>query len=162
MDFAITDDPNLERLLVRDEFDRIIPRGFKFLEENAERYDVFKYNKPVKECDFEPSNLYELVTGKRLMSEDQIYYDDDFEKITSRDRILEMLEECMTATLKGDSGYKIPIINESYITTLRPAFYQDSNGYFVEDPYNGFRSASYESLDMIPKDIIKYVGEGVL
>jgi endogenous inhibitor of DNA gyrase (YacG/DUF329 family) len=161
MDFAVTDDPNLERLLVKDEFDRVIPKGYNFLKENAEKYDVFRYDKPVQECDFEPSNLFELVTGKRLMSEDQIYYDDDFERVTSRDRVLEMVDECMYSSLKG-SDYKIPVVNEGYIVENNLMFYQDSNGYFVENPFTECRSASYKSLDMIPKDMIKYISEGVL
>lgn len=161
MDFAITDDPNLERLLVKDEFDRIIPKGYNFLKENSERYDVFKFDRPFRKADFEPTNLFELVSGKRLMSENQIYYDNDFEMIVSRDRSLEIFGECIEATLKS-TGYKIPVINESFTDNNGIMFYQDSNGYFVENVLNGYRSVSYESLHTIPNDVINYISAGKL
>ena len=94
---------------------------------------------------------------RRILSPDQLYYDSDFDRVPSFKENFEYEEECIQATLLGES-YKIPIMNENYDENIM--FYMDKNGYFVENVNNGYRSKSFDSIDDISRGLISYISKG--
>lgn len=161
VDYAMTDDESLEHILTMDENGYIIPRGKSFLE-NCKEYSLFKYKKvPFQNNKGNMNNIYEVVTGKKMITPDQLLYDEDFEQVLT-DRDKEAIQtECFVATLESKS-VKVPVINENYIMDDSINFYNDDNGYFVENARNGYRSKSYNSLDSIPNYMIRYIRDGLL
>lgn len=161
-DYGITNDPDLQNMIITDENGNLIVKDFNFIDECE--YSIYRYNKtPFKfDSKFKPSNLYEFVTGKELLTPDQLLYDEDLEKVLSNKEINKMTELCETALLKESlyNSIKIPVINESYIVNHPTIdFFIDSNSgeYFVVNNESGMRSPEYDSLDNIPKEIIEFV-----
>ena len=162
MDYAITDDPNLEHILTIDTSGEIIPKDFKFLDEECDQYWLFKYNEtPFKNSKQNPQNLYEAVTGKRLLTPDQIFYDSEFESILTPNEKLKVEERCLEATLRGSKGTPVPFIVEESrcIDTSCIEYYGDDEGYYGYNHKTGLRTKTYKNHTDIPDEELMFIND---
>lgn len=100
-------------------------------------------------------NLYEEVTGKVMLSKDQLSYDDDFEEVSlDKENKLPLLNAIYTleSEIYDDS---LPIVDmmELQIAKLKlrefpegTAIMEDSRGYFAIDHSTGIRTKPYKSI----------------
>lgn len=164
-EYGITDDLKLDRTIVSDELGSIFAKGKDFFRNECSAYTIFKCNKPVfeKKIDWEPSNIVEAAIGKRILHPEQMLYDPDFEHILSDKDLDAIISESFEATMKSTSNdYKIPIINMNYIDNEFVNFYQDKDGYYVENVLSHLRSKSYSCLEYINDNIVDYISKGKL
>ena len=162
MDYAITDDPNLEHILTIDTSGEIIPKDFKFLDEECDQYWLFKYNEtPFKNSKQNPQNLYEAVTGKRLLTPDQIFYDSEFESVLTPNEKLKVEERCLEATLRGSKGTPVPFIVEESrcIDTSCIEYYGDDEGYYGYNHKTGLRTKTYKNHTDIPDEELMFIND---
>ena len=100
-------------------------------------------------------NLYEEITGKVMLSKDQLAYDDDFEEVNlDKENKLPLLNAIYTleSELYDDS---LPIVDimDLQVAKLKlrefpegTAIMEDSNGYFAIDHATGIRTKPYKSI----------------
>ena len=138
----------------------IIPKNLKFLETECESYELYKFVGKAKTISKAPKTLVEAATGRRLLSYDQLAYDTDFVKVETPKERENLLEACYESTLLGDNGIKVPVMVNCFIENVM--FYQDNDGYFVENISNGFRSKSVDSIDKITDSVVSYISSGQL
>lgn len=109
--------------------------------------------------------LYETITGKKLLSDDQLEYDELLEEINPK-----LLQNKLRSDLKTlNDGYKdskgrlydIPIMNEADILDAAKLtdnsniyFYEAINGYYAENSITRKRTGIYKAIKDIPIEII--------
>lgn len=165
---GISHDPKLSTILTMDNMGQIIPKDYNFMEEECTYYKVFVYEGDLFKVNKEPSNLYEFVTGRELLSPDQLEYDSSLQEIISPKEECNIHESCTIGEMNKliDNSdvingkfpnYKVPVIHEEYIQEEDIMFYNNDRGYFVENIITGKRSREYKSLNSIPKNVINYI-----
>ena len=100
-------------------------------------------------------NLYEEITGKVMLSKDQLAYDDDFEEVNlDKENKLPLLNAIYTleSEIYDDS---LPIVDMMDLQVAKiklrefpegTAIMEDSNGYFAIDYATGIRTKPYKSI----------------
>lgn len=100
-------------------------------------------------------NLYEEITGKVMLSKDQLAYDDDFEEVNlDKENKLPLLNAIYTleSEIYDDS---LPIVDMIDLQVAKiklrefpegTAIMEDSNGYFAVDHATGIRTKPYKSI----------------
>lgn len=155
MNQAISDSPELDRLLITDKNGNIKLKNKKMLEGTV--YKVYKFNGQKYKSIDNPTSLFEMVTGSEMITSDQLDYDDRFEQILYPTE--EMMTECVTATIM-DTDIKIPYITSIYLNETGINSYIDNNGIYIENDTTGLRSKSYDKESSIPKEVIQYIRKG--
>lgn len=100
-------------------------------------------------------NLYEEITGKVMLSKDQLVYDDDFEEVNlDKENKLPLLNAIYTLESEVyDDSLPIVDIMDLQVAKLKlrefpegTAIMEDSNGYFAIDHATGIRTKPYKSI----------------
>jgi len=136
----------------------INPTLFKYIGENGISYmnivDLAETDK----------DFYEILTGKKLYSYDQIHFDKTFEKTMPFTRVLDLLEECTLATITAVyantvKGITLPKMALYESTQLYDSikYYRDLGGVYAINEETGIRTASYENKEEIPSDAIEFI-----
>jgi len=109
-------------------------------------------------------DFYEILTGKKLYSYDQIHFDKTFEKTMPFTRVLDLLEECTLATITAVyantvKGITLPKMALYESTQLYDSikYYRDLGGVYAINEETGIRTASYENKEEIPSDAIEFI-----
>lgn len=159
-DYAISDDIKSKYIWRRDKKTR------KYIKEE---YDEFFKDKNVRMYRFKgdptlwhcllsdimsetesDENMYEYLSNKKQISEDQIEYDNDFEYLNPLVRILE--NGMMIATIENynNSLYEFPVFSEvgevfrdKFRDKPQWILKEDTKGYFIFDIIKGYRSKSF-------------------
>lgn len=165
INYAISENSDMGAVLIQDQYSGMCKvEDPIFLYEDCIGYKVFEYKKSFfkNQLLFNPTNVLEMAIGKRILTPDQLLYDNNFKPVTSFKESLAIQERCLTATLLG-SRNKLPIITESVMEEdANICIFKDNNGYFVENINNGFRSYSVESVEDITDQLTKYISGGTL
>lgn len=155
---AISDSPELDRLLVTDKNGNITLKNKKLLENSV--YSVYKFNGKKYKTNTNPTSLFEMLTGSELLFPDQIDYDDRFEKVLYPTE--QMMTECVSATILDSDDLKIPCITDIYLKEDGVSSYRDDDGIYIENDKTGMRSKSYKDETYIPDEIIEYIRKGTI
>lgn len=100
-------------------------------------------------------NLYEEITGKVMLSKDQLAYDDDFEEVNlDKENKLPLLNAIYTLESEVyDDSLPIVDIMDLQVAKLKlrefpegTAIMEDSKGYFAIDHSTGIRTKPYKSI----------------
>lgn len=109
--------------------------------------------------DFDKDFFYESLTGKNMLTPDQIIYDENFEEIESsyRDIKLELINASMNYINNNDMG--IPILEFDVQKDIQNKYenlevMQNWNGYYVRNINNNFVSEYVESLDELESEVL--------
>lgn len=162
-EYGVSDSEIAENILITDDNGNIHVKNHKFLKEDCDIFTVYKFVKPdeVRACK-DPSNLAELLTGKKIMDPNQLLFDKDFEQQIPFMELLKMAEDSFIASLKG-TVYEIPVIGESTLDiTSNISHWQDNNGYFIKNESTGLRSKSYNSIENIPNRLYRLISESTI
>jgi GNAT superfamily N-acetyltransferase len=141
-------------------------RIFKYIGENVdEYYKILKSAKKNKKAYRE--YLYEALTGKRLLSDDQIICDECFEEISPVKIFAEYNSAAQTIVdqykeIIGEEIVRFPLMNEksiseaSKITTgnIHINIFENMNGYFAENAITRQRTAYYKDIKDIQIEVI--------
>lgn len=163
IEYGVSDSEILQNIFISDESGNIHVKNHKFLTEGCDIFTVYKFVKPdeIKACK-DPSNLVELLTGKKIMDPNQLLFDKDFEQQIPFESLLKMAEDSFIASLKG-TVYEIPVIGESTLDPLSNiSHWQDDKGYFIKNEGTGLRSKSYNSMKDFPNGLQKFISEGTI
>lgn len=139
-----------------DKFDRIPFNEFRSITKEATNLTMRKTEYPM-----DIKDITENVTSIDQFNNLEIQL---LEEITPFTRYLDIMQECLINTInesKIDTRLNIPLIalNKSGATVN---FYRDINGVYAKNIVSGIRSSSYESSDVIPKDVIQFIQIGKL
>lgn len=109
-----------------------------------------------------PINIKEI--SRTITSKDQFNKLDIklLEEVVPYTRYLDIMQECLSNTIKdSNKSLNIPLValNKTGATIN---FFRDINGVYAKNILTNMRCMSYESANMIPKDVIKYLVEGKL
>lgn len=115
---------------------------------------------------YNKNSLYEALTGKEVIDDNQIFMDSDFEEVLDKsiyvaeqNRIENVTIETNAHKLNGLPYINIPLFEHDKITesvtllgkhNLVLEVKEDLDGYFIENIKTGKRSSSYKSLKDIP------------
>ena len=109
--------------------------------------------------DFDKDFFYESLTGKNMLTPDQIIYDENFEEVESsyRDIKLELINASMNYINNKDMG--IPIIEFDVQKDIQNKYenlevMQNWNGYYVSNINNNFVSEYVESLNELESEVL--------
>lgn len=165
VDYGVTDSESLCTLLHSDEKGDIKVLGGKSIKENCEVFGLFKFinpNEPKFNRNDAPSNLAEVITGKKILDPNQLLYDSDFEQVIPFDKMLDFAQDSFIASLKG-TQYEIPVVGESCIDPdSNISYWQDQNGFFAKNNISKLRSKSYNEIAAIPKELCSFISKGSL
>lgn len=138
---------------------------FKYIGENADRI----YNKIFSKLNEEVSRefLYETVSGKKLLSDDQIECDPLFKEV-KLDNILGNIKadlQTLVAEYKSELGVplmNIPLMNNKEVQEANSLtegtnveIMESVNGYYAINRTTGRRTSCYRSMNEIPIDCVK-------
>lgn len=160
-EYAITSDPNFKSVYKTDDNLEIKGIDWSSIKESYTEISLFKFNKKDDKINKNGRNLVEVLCNKNFLTDDQIFYDDEFEQILTFDDKLELSKISLESTLKGEK-YKIPIIEATMNSNDNIVFYRDENGVFVENVTTHLRSKSYDSVEDINWGVIQYISNGML
>ena len=143
-------------------------------------FDIFKYKckdknipKIIKEYSDQKYDginyFYESITGKKYLSNDQIYFDEEFDHISVQDFYTNLGIEANSLMheareIMGRNRY-FDVLSENKNWALPNGMTdsivlkQDIDGYFLLDTVNNVRSQSYNDLERITDDIIKAISK---
>ena len=157
--FVVDKKETKERVSMDNEDSQIVDRAGEFKQDFEKSYYKYK-KKPVQK---EGANTwYEYISGKKLLCEDQILYDDDFEHLdlyrVDKHGLYDMVKTIKDNILRrhyGDVYDYMPLYDLYDINTSRiklkefsesDIILEDQDGYFVMDPARQIRSRSYKSI----------------
>lgn len=133
---------------------------------NKSSHDIFKEVFANLNKEIDDNFIYETVSGKKLLSDDQLECDEQFEEIDPY--IIQAETASIIKTIKDE--YKetkgilndIPIMSKSDIEESKRltnnsniSFYETENGYFAENVITRKRTGIYKSISEIPVKIIE-------
>lgn len=163
--FGVVDNEKSTKMRVKDDNDKtkIVDKD---LELNDKFFTIYKHTK--KNLNKENADsLYEQLTGKRLLSIDQIYYDDDFQEVSidkiDRLGLVDLLESINLSIKKNNNHNNLPLeyMPISSLQEINQAnrilkdidnssiIMEDNRGYFIIDLDKDIRSKSYKSINEI-------------
>ena len=139
-----------------------IPMGeyhiFKF-KNNCSYFNKYLEANIGNKVDFDKDFFYESLTGKNMLTPDQIIYDENFEEIESsyRDIKLELINASMNYINNNDMG--IPILEFDVQKDIQNKYenlevMQNWNGYYVRNINNNFVSEYVESLNELESEVL--------
>ena len=139
-----------------------IPMGeyhiFKF-KNNCSYFNKYLESNIGNKVDFDKDFFYESLTGKNMLTPDQIIYDENFEEIESsyRDIKLELINASMNYINNNDMG--IPILEFDVQKDIQNKYenlevMQNWNGYYVRNINNNFVSEYVESLNELESEVL--------
>lgn len=139
-----------------------IPMGeyhiFKF-KNNCSYFNKYLESNIGNKVDFDKDFFYESLTGKNMLTPDQIIYDENFEEIESsyRDIKLELINASMNYINNKDMG--IPILEFDVQKDIQNKYenlevMQNWNGYYVRNINNNFVSEYVESLNELESEVL--------
>lgn len=116
--------------------------------------------------------FYEYLTGKKMLTNDQIAYDEQFEAISKDNIVSETTTKATTLldeyyNLTGDTKLSsIPLMSEKHITEAKEKLkgtkdimiFEDAYGFFARDMTYGYRTRPYSSIkDIVLEGVTKNV-----
>lgn len=160
VEYGISDNLTLDSIFTTDDNGDIKVKNNKFLKEECEVYSVFRFINPTGNKISNPNNLAEVITGKKILDPSQLIYDEDFERVLSFDDMLKIAQESITESLKS-TEYEIPFMSGK-CEDNNILHYTDRSGIFIKNESTGLRSKSYDNINNIPKEVYKFISEGIL
>lgn len=161
--FGIVDSKKNTKMRVKDDNKKTeIVDKEPFLQDKF--YNVYRHKKD-RVTWVDAANLYEEITGKVMLSKDQIKYDDDFEEF-DYGRLDKAATMHAIATMESKLSNEIPFpvtdILELNVAQIKlkefrenTSIMHDSNGFFALDMKTGMRTKSYDSIYEIDSESFK-------
>lgn len=164
-DYAISDDIKTKYIWRRDKKTKkyIKEEYDKFFKDKNVRMYRFKGDPNLWHCllhdimmDVESDeNIYEYLSNKVQITEDQIEYDDDFEYINPLLNVIESGMMINTIKNYGNELYEFPVFNEigevfrdKFRDKPQWILKEDPKGYFIYDIIKGYRSVSFNEATL--------------
>ena len=160
--FGVVTNKKQDKMRIKDDNDKTeIVNREPFLQNKF--YNAYKHRKPDVNKE-DASTLYEEMTGKKLLSKDQVEYDKDFEEIDIERKDKYGFGDVI-ATLSNDVNNSseladdyLPICDKMELNQAKmklrefpegTTIMEDSKGYFAIDLESGIRSKSYKHIHEI-------------
>ena len=112
-----------------------------------------------------PNYIYETLSGKHLLTQDQIDFDDQFKKVDLSDTITKM--ESYRATMQSNfdkingAFFYIPAIDIQHECTINYKnaldVMADVNGYYLRNRFTHERTESFSNVDQLTEAMIKSI-----
>lgn len=112
-----------------------------------------------------PNYIYETLSGKHLLTQDQIDFDDQFKKVDLSDTITKM--ESYRATMQSDfdkingAFFYIPAMDIQQECTINYKnaldVMADVNGYYLRNRFTHERTESFSNVDQLTEAMIKSI-----
>ena len=164
-DYAISDDIKTKYIWRRDKKTKkyIKEEYDEFFKDKNVRMYRFKGDPNLWHCllhdimmDVESDeNIYEYLSNKVQITEDQIEYDDDFEYINPLLNVIESGMMINTIKNYGNELYEFPVFNEigeifrdKFRDKPQWILKEDPKGYFIYDIIKGYRSVSFNEATL--------------
>ena len=123
----------------------------------AQIYQAYKENKSL----YDPNFIYTCLSGKKLLSEDQIEFDTNFKKV-NLEQYKDKIESIEYTMINGDNDISFPVLEGYNGLNINPelkkydyiSFREDMNGYYAIDTLTNNRTKSVKDINDITESMI--------
>ena len=123
----------------------------------AQIYQAYKENKSL----YDPNFIYTCLSGKKLLSEDQIEFDSNFKKV-NLEKYKDKLESIKSTMINGDNDIYFPVLEGYNGLSINPelkkydyiSFREDIDGYYAIDTLTNNRTKSVKDINDITESMI--------
>ena len=123
----------------------------------AQIYQAYKENKSL----YDPNFIYTCLSGKKLLSEDQIEFDSNFKKV-NLEKYKDKLESIKSTMINGDNDIFFPVLEGYNGLSINPelkkydyiSFREDIDGYYAIDTLTNNRTKSVKDINDITESMI--------
>jgi dephospho-CoA kinase len=147
----------------RTDLIKYFPKFFKWYLEKEKQLGKFINN--IKES-YDSSFFYEYLTDKKLLSEDQLEFDPDFEEVLDIRKVINCISESINESITNEN-ISLSVVNRKLILEINNItnifkniiIEEDTDGYFARNINNSRRTKSYENIIDIPEEALTFINK---